>query len=259
MAKGKRPAQAGGPPWARWAGVVVGLAVVAGLVWFLTLRSQAEPEDQAATEDGGPAPVPLDVSGADEVDDSAIANVPPDSLVAAGPDAPRGVDVSNDPRLGAQDAQVTIVEFSDFQCPHCATFHKDIFPALQSLYGDRVRWYFVNRYYTAAHPQAEAAAIAAECAGRQNRFWQYADQVFRRQAERGPDVLSQIAGQGGLDTAAFARCQSDPTVMEELRADDREASRVRVEGTPTFFVNGQRIVGAQPVGVFNQIIGPYFQ
>lgn len=258
MAKGRRVTQGPGVPWARWAAVVVGLAVVAGLVWWFAAREGGEPAPTVAGE--GPSPQPLDLGATPAaVEEASIESVPPESLVSRGPDTPRGIDISNDPRLGDPDAPVVIVEFSDFQCPHCANFHVNTFPALRSLYGDRVQWYFVNRYYTAAHPQAEAAAIAAECAHQQGRFWDYADQVFRRQSELGPDLLSQVASQVGLDRARFDQCRSDPAVLEEIAADMREADRVMVEGTPTFFVNGQRIVGAQPVGVFNQIIAPYFQ
>lgn len=261
MAKGKSPTKATGTPWVRWMGVLVGLVALAGVVWVLTTRSsggETSAEETAAGEEGI-APRPLDVGGAGEVDDAGVADVPPESLATAGPDAPRGIDVSNDPRLGDPDAPVEIVEFSDFQCPHCASFHIEIFPALRSLYGDRVRWYFVNRFYSQPHPHAEAAAIAAECAARQGRFWEYSEQVFRRQQELGPEMLQQIASQVGLDTERFEQCREDPAVAREVVADQREADRLNVEGTPTFFVNGQRIVGAQPVGVFNQMIAPYFQ
>jgi protein-disulfide isomerase len=259
--KGKRPVQTTATPWKRWAGVLVGLVAVGLVVWWATTRTGGEESTEAqAGAETSPEPQPLDVGAEmDAVDEASIANVPPDSLAAAGPDAPRGIDVSNDPRQGAPDAPVEIVEFSDFQCPHCATFHTEIFPALKSLYGDRVQWYFVNRFYPAAHPQAEAAAIAAECAARQGRFWEYADQIFARQEELGPGLLTDIANGLGLDMTQFEQCRRDPAVVQEVVADQREADRVRVEGTPSFYINGQKIMGAQPVGVFNNIIAPYFQ
>jgi len=258
MVKGKRPTSSTATPWTRWVGVVVGLAIVAGIVWWVTTRGAEEaPTEEATTE--GVGPQPLDVAGGPTRAEASIANVPPESLVAHGVDAPRGVVVSNDPRLGDADAPVVIVEFSDFQCPHCADFHTNTFPALRSLYGERVRWYFVNRYFTQPHPHAKAAAIAAECANRQGKFWEYADGVFRRQEELGPDVLDQIAGQLGLDRAAFDQCRADPAVAAEVASDQAEGERLGVDGTPTFFVNGVRIVGAQPLGVFNESIQPYFQ
>jgi len=258
MVKGKRPTQSTATPWTRWVGVVVGLALVAGIVWWVaTPTSEEVASDETTPEVAGPQP--LDVAGGPTRAEASIANVPPESLVSQGVDAARGVVISNDPRLGDADAPVVIVEFSDFQCPHCADFHVNTFPALRSLYGGRVRWYFVNRFFTAPHPHAEAAAIAAECANRQGKFWEYADQLFRRQEELGPDMLDQVAGQLGLDRAAFDQCRADPAVAEEVAADQAEGERMRVDGTPTFFVNGVQILGAQPVGVFNEAIQPYFR
>lgn len=259
MAKGKRPTNAPATPWTRWVGVLVGLVVIAGIAWYLVSRAgdDAAGEEAAATEGSGPQP--LNPEGGPTVEQASLVDVPPDSIVSSGPDAPSGIVISNDPRAGAADAPVVIVEFSDFQCPHCADFHVNTFPALRSLYGDRVRWYFVNRFYSAPHPQAQAAAIAAECADQQGRFWEYADQLYKRQTELGPDVFTQIGEQVGIDRAVFDQCRVDPAVGAEVAADQLEADRLRVDGTPTFYINGQKIVGAQPLGTFNEIIGPYFQ
>ena len=258
MAKGRRATETPAA-WPRWIAVLIGLVIAVGIVWWVARPSANEAGDVSADIEGE-GPRPLDVEGGGPtIDEAAIANAPPESLVSAGAEVARGVLVSNDPRLGSPDATVTIVEFSDFQCPHCADFHNNIFPALRSLYGDRVRWYFVNRFYTAPHPQANGAAIAAECAHRQGRFWEYAEQLFRRQSELGPDLFEEIAGQVALDRAAFDACREDPAIVEEIRADQREASRLNVDATPTFIVNGRRILGAQPVGVFNEAIQPYLQ
>lgn len=259
MTKGKRPTHPTGTPWLRWAGVAVGLAIVAGgILWWVSTRDTEEVvSEEPAPEAAGPQP--LDLAGGPTIAEASIADVPPESLVAPGPEAPSGVVVSNDPRLGDPDAPVVIVEFSDFQCPHCADFHTNTFPALRSLYGDRIRWYFVNRFFSGPHPHAEAAAIAGECANRQGKFWEFADRVFRRQSELDPELLDGIATELGLDKAAFDQCRADPSVAAEVAADQQEAERLKVDGTPTFIVNGQRVLGAQPVGVFNEVIGPYFQ
>ncbi len=257
MATGKRPTRNPGTPWTRWLVVLGGLALVGAIVWWVARPGREETvEPTAPTEGTGPRP--LDVGEGPTVEEASIVDVPPDSVVSQGVDAPRGVVISNDPRVGDADAPVVIVEFSDFQCPHCADFHKNIFPGLRRLYQGRVRWYFVNRFYP-AHRQAEAAAIAGECAQRQGRFWEYAEQVFARQEELSPDMLVQIADQLGLDRGAFDACRQDPSVKAEIQGDQREADRLKVDGTPTFYVNGQRIVGAQPLGVFNEAIQPYFR
>lgn len=255
MAKGKRATQTSATPWPRWLAVLVGLVVVGGIVWWVARPSAEEAPDAATDILDGPRPLNVE-GGGPTIDEASIASTPAESLVAAGPEVERGVVISNDPRLGSPDAEVVIVEFSDFQCPHCADFHTNTFPALRSLYGDRVRWYFVNRFYSAPHREAEGAAIAGECANRQGRFWEFAEQLFQRQTELGPDLIDQVAGQLGLDRAAFDACREDPAIAEEIRADQREASRLNVDATPTFIVNGRRIMGAQPVGVFNEVIQP---
>ncbi|HVR44751.1 MAG TPA: thioredoxin domain-containing protein [Thermoanaerobaculia bacterium] len=263
MAKGRRPVEPQSTPWMRWGGVLVGLAIAGAIVWWVARPSGAETAGgeagaTARDEAGRLAPQPLDLSSGPSVEAAARLDAPAESLASAGPDAPSGIDISNDPRLGDSDAPVTIVEFSDFQCPHCADFHRSTFPALRTLYGDRVRWVFVNRFFAAAHPMAERAAIAAECANRQGGFWDYADLVFRNQAQLSPGMLVDTAEMVGLDMDAFRACVESGDTASEVAADQAEADRLGVDGTPTFFINGRKIVGAQPPAVFNQLIGPYF-
>ncbi|HUE95414.1 MAG TPA: thioredoxin domain-containing protein, partial [Longimicrobiaceae bacterium] len=155
------------------------------------------------------------------------------------------------------DAPVTIVELSDFECPYCSRFHEETFPALRRLYGDRVQWIFVNRYFP-EHPSAERAAIAGECAHRQGRFWEYADLLFAGQERLGDGVIEDAAREIGLDMATFEACVNNRETAAEVAADQAEGDRLGVDGTPTFYVNGHMVLGAQPVSVFNQIIAPYF-
>ncbi|MGH7563245.1 MAG: DsbA family protein, partial [Gemmatimonadota bacterium] len=173
------------------------------------------------------------------------------------PESPTGVNISNDPRLGSASASLTIVEFSDFQCPHCATFHEEVFPALRSLYGDQVRWVFVNRFFP-QHLMAERAAMAGECAARQGKFWEFADPVFRGQENLSRGMLDDVAGEIGLEMTAYSACMENAETASEVATDQAEGERLRVDATPTFIVNGRRVVGAQPVETWNQILGPYF-
>jgi protein-disulfide isomerase len=257
MTKGKRPAARKPSPWGRWV-VVLGVLVVVALGAWLIARSGAD--ESSATTDAEPSgPQPLAGEGPTVEAAATLENVPPESLTSAGPDAPSGVNISNDPRRGRPDARVTIVEFSDFQCPHCRTFHVEILPALRSLYGDDVRWVFVNRFFSGGHPFAEIAAIGGECAARQGRFWEYADYVFAHQEELGDDFVAGVAGEVGLDEAGYAQCLSGRETASEVAADQAEAARLEIDGTPYFYVNGQEVLGAQPVSVFNQIIAPYFE
>lgn len=257
MAKGKRPTEPQTKPWIRWGGVVVGLVIAGSIVWWAT-RSTPQDETAPAPEAvEGAGPRPLDLGAGPTVESASLADVPAESLASAGPDAPSGINVSNDPRLGDPDAPVTIVELSDFQCPYCARFHQETFPALRRLYGDRVRWVFVNRYFP-QHQHAERAAVASECAHRQGRFWEYADRLFAAQERLGEGAVMDSAEEIGLDMEAFRACVNGRETASEVAADMAEAQRLGVDGTPTFYVNGHRIVGAQPVGVFNQVIAPYF-
>lgn len=257
MAKGKRPVQAESTPWSRYGLVLIGLALAGGLVWWVTRAEGPEDGIDVQTQTDPNAPQPLDLSGGPTVQAAATVDVPPESLASAGPDVPGGVVVSNDPRLGDADAPVTIIELSDFECPYCARFHGETFPALRRLYGDRIQWIYVNKYFP-QHPNAERAALAAECAHRQGRFWEYAERLFAGQERLGSGVIEEAASQIGLDGPAFSACLQNRETAAEVAADQAEGDRIGVDATPTFIVNGHKIVGAQPVSVFNQIIAPYF-
>lgn len=259
MAKGKRPDQPQATPWTRWGGVLAGLAVAGAIVWWVARPSDGDRPAAESNAAEAPGPQPLDLgAGGPTVEAASLLDVPPDSLAASGPDAPGGIDVSNDPRLGDPDAPVTIVEFSDFQCPHCARFHEETFPALRTLYGDQIQWVFVNRFFSSAHPMARPAAVAAECAHRQGRFWPYAELVFAEQDRLSRDRLDGHAQSVGLDLAAFRACVEGDEPAAEVDADQAEAERLGVDATPTFYVNGQAVVGAQPIGQWNEILSPYF-
>ncbi|HET9582109.1 MAG TPA: thioredoxin domain-containing protein [Gemmatimonadota bacterium] len=258
MTTGKRPRQTPPAPWGRWALILAALVVAGGLVWWMARPSSAG-EDAGAAEDAaaGPGPRPLDLSSGPTVEAAAAVDAPPESLASAGSEIPGGVDISNDPRLGSATAPVTVVEFSDFQCPHCATFHDQIFPALQRLYGDQVRWVFVNRFFP-QHDMAERAAMAGECAARQGKFWEFADPVFAGQSRLSRSMLDEVARDIGLDMAAYGTCMENAETASEVAADQAEGERLRIDATPTFIVNGRRLVGAQPIDTWNEVLAPYF-
>lgn len=259
MATGKRPVQPQTAPWIRYGGLAAGLALAAAIVWFVARPSGDDVSTATSEEVAGAGPQPLSL-GPDgpTVESAALVDVPPDSLVGAGPDIPGGIDVSNDPRMGSATAPVTIVEFSDFQCPFCGRFHNETFQALKSLYGDQIQWVFVNRFFSGPHPMAESAAIAAECANRQGRFWEYADLVFANQSTLSNGSLRGHAQSLGLDLNAFTSCFESRETASEVAADQAEGERVGIDATPSFFINGRKITGAQPIAVFNQVLAPYF-
>ncbi len=156
------------------------------------------------------------------------------------------------PSLGPEGAPITIVEFSDFQCPFCARVVPTV-KALHERYPDEVR--IVYRHLPLEfHAQAKPAAIASVCADAQGSFWAYHDRLFENPKALERDDLIAHANEVGLDAGAFTTCLDDPASAEVVEVDARAAAEVGATGTPTFFVNGVKLTGAQPVERFAALI-----
>lgn len=168
------------------------------------------------------------------------------------PDARVEISVDDDPAHGPADAPVVVIEFSDFNCPYCGRFARETLPLLRENYNDRIR--LVYRDYPILGDSSLQAAIAAECADDQDAFWGFHDLLFENQGGFNQEVFIQFGEALALDIEQFTTCQNDPAVRDEVIADYEEASRLRVSGTPTFFINGRRVVGAQPYEVFQGVI-----
>jgi len=148
---------------------------------------------------------------------------------------------------GAPNAKVTIVEYSDFQCPSCA----NIQPYLQNImdtYKGNVRLYFKYFPLSMIHKNALAAAHAAECAARQDKFWPYGDLLFQRQAQWAPLAdgtthYMAIAEETHLDMTRFQACMADPSADVTVQQDVKEGQNREISATPTFFVDDERLVG----------------
>jgi protein-disulfide isomerase len=170
-------------------------------------------------------------------------------------DAPRStVHVSpDDPSQGKADAPVTVVEYSDFQCPFCLR----VMPTLKELrtkYGDRMRLVWKDFPLTQIHPQAFVAAQAGNCAREQGKFWEYHDKLFANQSALTADALKKYAAETGLDTAKFNQCL-DSSKYEARVEDALVAGKgLGISSTPTVYVNGRMINGAQPIDVFESVI-----
>lgn len=162
------------------------------------------------------------------------------------------VATDGDPSIGPDDAPVTIVEFSDFNCPYCRKFHEDTFQSLMQMYGDRIR--FVYRDFPITTAESFVAAQAANCAGRQGAYWPFHDKLFSGGLGLGRSAYEAYAQQLGLDGQALGACIDSGDEADEVTADARAASELGVTGTPTFFVNGIPLVGAQPLTEFSRII-----
>jgi len=164
-------------------------------------------------------------------------------------------DVPTDghPSLGPDDAKIVIVEFSDFQCPFCRRFHADTYKALLDAYPGQIRFVYRNLPLTQIHPNAMPAAIAAMCANDQNAFWKYHDKLFENETLDEATYI-QHATDLGLDVNTFKSCLTSGSHDAEIQKDMDFAVGLGVQSTPTFFVNGLAIIGAQPLVNFKEII-----
>ena len=158
------------------------------------------------------------------------------------------------PPLGSPDAKVKIVEFSDFQCPFCKEWNDTTFDPLRKQYGDKIVIYYRHYPLTAIHPEAMNGAVAAECANAQGKFWDMHDALFRTQSAISVSNSESLAGSLGLDTAKFNDCMTKDPYQANIDADVKDGDTYGVTGTPTFFINGVRLVGAQPLAAFTTVI-----
>jgi protein-disulfide isomerase len=170
-------------------------------------------------------------------------------------DAPRHevAVAAADPVLGSTAAPVTIVEFSDFQCPFC----QSVAPTLKRVretYGDKVRIVWKDYPLTQIHPQAFKAGEAAHCAGEQGKYWEYHDRLFANQQALQADSLKKYAADLGLDTAKFNACVDTSKYGDRVREGVAQGSRLGVNSTPTVYINGRMLSGAQPYEAFVAII-----
>jgi len=188
----------------------------------------------------------------------AAANNPSAAQIPAATQAPRYVryDVATDgfPSMGPADAPIVIVEFSDFQCPFCKRFQDETFKQLMAAYPGKIRFVYRHLPLTSIHPEAFPAAEASMCANEQNAFWAFHDKIFENQDKLGADLYLQIAGDLNLNMSAFEDCVNSNKYKDQVQADSDFALSLGVQSTPTFFINGLAIVGAQPLTAFTQVI-----
>ncbi|MGH7652813.1 MAG: DsbA family protein, partial [Gemmatimonadaceae bacterium] len=148
----------------------------------------------------------------------------------------------HDHTIGSGTAPVTLVEYGDFECPHCGRAHP-IVQSVRRFMDDRLRFVFRHFPLSEAHPHAEHAAEAAEAAGAQGRFWEMHDMLFDHQDALEDEDLEMYAAKIGIDPHRVARELAAATYAKRIRADFRSGIRSGVNGTPTFFINGVRYDG----------------
>lgn len=156
------------------------------------------------------------------------------------------------PVQGPADAPVTIVEWSDYQCPFC----KRAFPTIEQVlneYKDKVRYAHLD-YPLPFHQMAMPAANAAHCASEQGKFWEYNNNLYSVAGDLGPADLTKRATDLGLDGAAFEACTAAKKHESAIKTNYDDGSALGVTGTPAFFINGRMLVGAQPIEQFREVI-----
>ncbi len=174
----------------------------------------------------------------------------------------KAVSTDDDAYLGDENAPVVIIEFSDYQCPFCRSFWRETLPLIKSEYIDTGKVQFVFRDLPLSiHPAAIPAAQATECAEEQGKFWEMHDKIFSEQEKLGSgtvqfsvDDLKKWAGEINLNTGDFNSCLDSKKYAEEVENDLNDARAAGANSTPSLFINGRLVVGAQPFAVFQSLI-----
>ena len=165
--------------------------------------------------------------------------------------------------MGREDAPVTLVEFTDYQCPFCLKYHAETFAELKKTYIDTGKVRFISRDMPLDfHPYAEKAAEAARCAGEQNKFWELRETMITNSTDLSPESILKYAQSNGLDMASFRACADTSKFKNEIQKDIADAGTLGISGTPSFVIGktdkneiaGVRIVGAVPLNVFEAAI-----
>ncbi|GJM40447.1 MAG: hypothetical protein DHS20C20_07290 [Ardenticatenaceae bacterium] len=173
------------------------------------------------------------------------------------------VPVSDEPAKGSPEAPITIVEYSDYQCPFCLRHFQETMPQLQSyIDAGQVRYLFKDFPIHNIHPQAQKAHESARCAreqGGDESYWQMHDLLFANQEQwannsNHVDIFKSYAAEMALAQAEFDECLDSGRYAQAVNAEVDEGVQLGVRGTPSFFINGQPLVGAQPFSVFQQAI-----
>jgi len=162
---------------------------------------------------------------------------------------------------GSPKAPVTVYEMSDFQCPFCRRFALETFPAIDKEYiaAGKVRWVFINFPLTSVHPNAVPAAELALCAAQQNAFWPIHDLLYQHQEKWAPmkeaePFLLGLADSAKLDHKKVLACLEAPSTRSTVQADAEGSSRSGAQSTPSFYIEGGLLTGAQPLPLFRHIL-----
>lgn len=191
--------------------------------------------------------------GGDELPlEKGKAQVQPDNLL--GKESAK-ISVENEPILGSPSAAVTLIEFSDFECLFCARYANTTFNEIKKAYVDSGKAKIVFKNFPLPfHKQASQAAQASECAFLQGKFWGYKETLFKNQKNLSVQDLKKYAVDLGLDAEKFNKCLDSGETRKEVEQDLQEGREANIEGTPSFLINGELLVGAQPFSAFQEVI-----
>jgi len=162
--------------------------------------------------------------------------------------------LESDPKLIGENAKITIVEFSDFECPYCQRHNQEVFARIIETYGDQIEYVFKDFPLYNIHPNAVSAAVAAHCANDQGMFWDYHDLLFGNSLGLSNEALIQYSTALGLETNQFSNCILSENAISLVQNNYQQGQNLGVTSTPSFFINGTALIGAQPFEVFAQVI-----
>ena len=180
---------------------------------------------------------------------SSAAVAPAEVAGAQSPPQRYEIPTEGFPSIGPENAEIVLVEFSDFGCSFCAKWHNETFKELLDAYPDKIRFVYRDVPFR-AFPASEAAM----CAREQDAFWEYHDRLFSYEYGIEDKALVQYAEELNLDMDKFNTCMSEHRYEEVIQRDLNFATQLGVQSTPTFFVNGIPLIGAQPIEAFKQLI-----
>ena len=187
--------------------------------------------------------------------ENAVNNTPVPRVTPTPAPVKLNVSADDDPSKGSKDAPVTMIEFSDFECPFCERFFIQTLPQIEKDYIQTGKVRMIYRDFPLNfHKNATKAAEAAECAEEQGKFWEYHDKLYENQNALGNVSLKQYAKDLGLNVADFTFCLDSGKKTQEVKKDVQDGISYGIQGTPTFFINGIKLVGAQPYENFKQVI-----
>jgi protein-disulfide isomerase len=167
--------------------------------------------------------------------------------------AAAGAGAKDDPSWGPAGAKVTIVEFADFECTYCRQWYSTVYDKLYVNYSGKVRFVFRD-FPLSFHPNAQSAAVAANCANAQGKYWDYFRLLFGDPRGLGGTLYPVYAREVGMDVSAFNTCVASGKYNNEIDIDMQDAQKLGVNGVPAFFVNDRFISGMQPYETFREAI-----